>query len=58
MQLSHFAIVTLFALLVAIAFGALGQRTFVARIRYAAWCFAILMVLAIGVGWLLFPVSR
>ncbi|HEY6466588.1 MAG TPA: hypothetical protein VIY69_11390 [Candidatus Acidoferrales bacterium] len=58
MQLSHLALMTLFALLVAIAFAALGRRTFASRIRYAAWCFAILMVLAIGIGWLLFPLSR
>lgn len=58
MQLSQLATMTLFALLVAIAFAAFGQRTFTARIRYAAWCFAALMVLAISVGWLLFPLSR
>ena len=58
MQLDHLATMTLFALLIAIAFAALGQRTLRGRIRQAAWCFAILMLLAIGVGWLLFPLSR
>lgn len=58
MQLSHLATMTLFALLVAIASAALGQRTLRGRIRHAAWFFAILMLLAISVGWLLFPISR
>lgn len=58
MQLNHLAAMILFALLVAIAFGAMGQRTLAGRIRHAAWCFAMLLLLAIGVGWLLFPLSR
>jgi uncharacterized membrane protein len=58
MQLSQFAMMGLFAMLVAVAFAALGQRTFAGRVKHAAWCFAILMVLAIGVSWLLFPLSR
>ena len=58
MQLNHLAAMTIFALLAAIAFAAFGRRALAARIRYAAWCFAVLIILAVGVGWLLFPLSR
>jgi len=58
MQLNHLATMILFAFLVAIALAAMGQRTLAGRIRHAAWCFVILLLLAIGVGWLLFPLSR
>jgi hypothetical protein len=58
MPLDHLLTMTLFALLVAMAFAALGERTLAGRLRYAVCCFAILMILAIGTGWLLFPLSR
>lgn len=58
MQVNHLATMALFALLVAVALAALGHRTFANRIRHAALCFLILIVLAIGAGWLLFPLSR
>ncbi|MGH9573136.1 MAG: hypothetical protein ACRD40_06345 [Candidatus Acidiferrales bacterium] len=49
---------TLFALLVSIAFAAVGQHAFATRIRRAIWSFALFMLIAIGVAWLLFPLSR
>jgi len=58
MQLSHLTLMILFALLISIAVAAVGQRTVAARLRQAAWCFALLMLAAIGVAWLLFPRSR
>lgn len=58
MQLSHLASMTLFAMLVSIALAAVGQRNMAARLRQAAWSFALLMLAAIGVAWLLFPLSR
>ena len=58
MPLSHFASMTLFALLVSIAFAAIGQRALAARIRRAIWSFALFMLIAVGVAWLLFPLSQ
>jgi hypothetical protein len=58
MPISHFAGMTLFALLVSVAFASLGQRTAMARVRHAAWSFLLFMCIAIGVAWLLFPLSR
>lgn len=58
MQLSHFAGMVLFALLVSVAFASLGQRTAAARVRHAAWCFLLFMAVATSVAWLLFPLSR
>ena len=58
MRLSHLVSMTLFALLVSIAFAAIGQRALAARVRRAIWSFALFMLIAIGIAWLLFPLSR
>lgn len=58
MHLSHLASMTLFALLVSIAFAAIGQRALAARITRAICSFALFMLIAIGLAWLLFPLSR
>ncbi|HKV46854.1 MAG TPA: hypothetical protein VJN69_02095 [Candidatus Acidoferrales bacterium] len=56
--MSHLASMTLFALLVSIAFAAIGQRALAARITRAICSFALFMLIAIGLAWLLFPLSR
>lgn len=58
METHHFAAMTLFALLASVAFCALGQRSLAERVRHAALCFLLFMVFAVGVAWLLFPLSR
>jgi hypothetical protein len=58
MQLSHFAGMVVFALLVSVAFASLGQRNLAGRIRHAGWCLLLFMAVALGVAWLLFPFSR
>jgi len=57
MQTHHLTAMSLFALLVSIAFAALGQRTPAARLRRAAVGFALFMAFAIGVAWLFYSVS-
>jgi hypothetical protein len=58
MQLSHFAAMLIFALLVSIALGCLVRRTRAGRIRYALWSFALFIVVGIGFAWLMYPFSR
>lgn len=48
----------LFAALVSIGLASLGRRTMTGRLRYAAWTLALFLVIAIGVAWLMYPLSR
>ncbi|HEY4877999.1 MAG TPA: hypothetical protein VIH97_02650 [Candidatus Acidoferrales bacterium] len=56
--LNHFAAMLLFALLISVAFAALGQRRGLERFRYAVWCFALFMLVGVGIAWLMYPFSR
>ena len=56
--LNHFATMLLFALLISVAFAALGQRRGLERFRYAIWSFALFMVVGVGIAWLMYPFSR
>jgi hypothetical protein len=58
MQTDHFAGMALFALLVSVTFAALGKRSPARRVRNAAISFLLFMAFAVGVAWLLFPLSR
>ena len=58
MHISHLGGMILFALLASLAFASLGHRTFAGRARHAAMCFALFMVFAVGIAWLLYPLSR
>ncbi|HTZ72696.1 MAG TPA: hypothetical protein VMB47_02150 [Candidatus Aquilonibacter sp.] len=58
MATHHFAAMMIFALLVAVALAALGERTPVNRARHTAWTFLIFVAFAVGFAWLLLPLSR
>jgi uncharacterized membrane protein len=47
-----------FALAVSVAFAYLSKPTTPERIRYAVWSFLAFLVVAIGIGWLMYPFSR
>jgi hypothetical protein len=55
MRLTHFQAMTVFALLLAMTFASLGRRSTRARIRYAVLAFLCFMLVAVAIGWLLFP---
>ena len=57
-QLSHFAAMLLFALLVSVALGCLVRHTTAGRIRYALWSFALFILIGVGFAWLMYPFSR
>ena len=58
LQLSHFQSLLLFALVIPLAFGTLGRRQPIERLKYAAWSFAMFVLVAVVLGWLMYPVSR
>lgn len=58
MPLSHFAAMTIFALLVSIALACLGQHSLWARIKYALWSLALFLIVGVGIAWLMYPFSR
>lgn len=55
---THFQAMTLFALIISLAFGTLGRRRPKERLRYAAWSFALFLLIGIAIGWVMYPFSR
>jgi hypothetical protein len=58
MMLNHFQAMIIFALAVSLAFAFLSKNSMSERIRYAVWAFLAFLVVAIGIGWLMYPFSR
>jgi len=58
MMLNHFQTMVIFALAVSLAFTFLSKSNLNERLRYAVWAFLAFMVVAIGIGWLMYPFSR
>jgi ABC-type Mn2+/Zn2+ transport system permease subunit len=58
LHLSHLQALLLFALIVSLAFGTLGRRKPVERLKYAAWSFSMFLLVGIALGWLMYPFSR
>jgi len=58
MMINHFQAMLIFALAVSLAFAFLSKNSMNERIRYAVWAFLAFLVVAIGIGWLMYPLSR
>jgi heme A synthase len=58
MMLNHFQAMVIFALAISLAFALLSKNRTDERIRYALWAFLAFLVVAIGIGWLMYPFSR
>jgi heme A synthase len=58
MILTHFQTMVIFALAVSLAFAFLSKNTTSERLRYALWAFLAFLVVALGIGWLMYPFSR
>jgi hypothetical protein len=58
LRLSHLGAMLLFALLVSLALACLSQRTRAGGVKYVLWCFALFVLVGVGVAWLLYPISR
>jgi heme A synthase len=58
MILNHFQAMVIFGLAVSLAFAFLSKNSTSERLHYAAWAFLAFLVVAIGIGWLMYPFSR
>jgi len=58
MILNHFQTMVIFALAVSLAFAFLSKNSMSERIRYAVWAFLAFLVVAIGIGWLMYQFSH
>jgi len=57
-NLTHFGALLFFAIVVSVTFAFLSKRGFVERTKYTAWAFLAFLLVAIGIGWLLYPFSQ
>jgi hypothetical protein len=55
---SHFQSMLLFAGLISVAFGFLGRRRPLDRVKYILWTLFLFLSIGIGIGWLMYPFSR
>jgi hypothetical protein len=57
-NLTHFSSMLFFALVVSITFAFLSKRTLAERAKYSLWAFLAFLLVAIGIGWLMYPFSK
>ncbi len=55
---SHLQSMLLFALLISIAFGFLSRRRPSDRVKYIVWSLFLFLLVAVGIGWAMYPFSR
>jgi len=56
--MNHFQTMLLFAFIASLGFAFLSKRKFGERVRYAIWAFLAFIVVAIAIGWLMYPFTR
>jgi hypothetical protein len=56
--LSHIQALVLFALVVSMALGFLSRREPKERLKYAARSLFWFLLIAVGIGWMMYPFSR
>ena len=56
--LTHFQALTFFALVVSVTFAFLSKRGALERAKYFAWAFLLCLLVAVGIGWLMYPFSQ
>ena len=57
-NLTHFQSMTLFALLISVAFGFLSRRRTNERVKYIIWSLFLFLLIGVGIGWAMYPFSR
>jgi len=57
-RLTHFQSMTLFALLISIAFGFLSRRRVSGRLKYIIWSLFLFLLIGVGIGWAMYPFSK
>jgi hypothetical protein len=57
-SLTHFQAMVFFALTVSVTFAFLSKQGTAERLKYFLWAFVAFLLVAIGIGWLMYPFSR
>jgi len=57
-NLNHFGAMLFFALVVSVTFAFLSKRGTVERAQYTVWAFLAFLLVAVGIGWLMYPFSQ
>lgn len=57
-KLSHFQALVVFALVISIAFGFLGRRRPMDRVKYILWTLLVFLLIGVGIGWAMYPFSH
>jgi hypothetical protein len=57
-SLTHFGALLFFALLVSVTFAFLSKPSTAERLKYTLWAFLAFLLVAIGIGWLMYPFSQ
>jgi hypothetical protein len=56
--ITHFQALAFFALTVSVTFAFLTKREAIERAKYVAWAFLAFLIVAVGIGWVMYPFSR
>ena len=57
-NLTHFGALLFFALVVSVTFAFLSKRGLAERAKYTLWAFLAFLLVAVGIGWLMYPFSQ
>jgi hypothetical protein len=57
-KLSHLQAMLLFALMISVAFGFLGRRKPIERVKSIVWSLLLFLLVGVGVAWAMYPFSR
>jgi len=57
-SLTHFGALLFFALVVSVSFAFLSKRSIAERLKYSLWAFLAFVLVAVGIGWLMYPFSQ
>lgn len=58
MTLTHFQTMALFAFIVSVSFAFLSRRKFSSRLKYTLWAFLGFILVAVVIGWMMYPASH
>ena len=58
LKLTHLQALTIFAVVISIAFGFLGRRRPADRVKYILWTLFLFLLVGVGIGWAMYPFSH
>jgi len=58
LKLTHLQALVIFALVISVAFGFLGRRGPMDRVKYILWTLFLFLLVGVGIGWAMYPFSH